>query len=310
MNNQKPKLSIQSGFSMLEILISLVLGMTLTLIITYSYIATRRVYQVNVNMIHLQNAAYLAEQILTHEIRTTGFCGCAKLTPGFIVQHPAAIDMTPDDSLQGYASNQLPPELKSIANVVVAGTDIIVIKKMSDALLPLSVVSKHALYTINELIMIADCNKAKIFYYTADKKKQLRGMQNDFSVLAQVAPLEKMVFYISDTGRKTISGHPLYALYRKNLWGFDHEQTEIVEGVENMQIRYGIKSLDNHLNYISATQITDWSAIKTVKIDLLLTSMTDINYTQQPYLFMGEKLISPDQRLRKEWVIIIALRER
>lgn len=301
-----------NGYSLLETLLSVAISISLSLIIIYSYVTVRRIYQVNVNMNRMQNVAYFAQQLLAHDIRTAGFIGCIKLSSNVNIQHPSDIDLTTNNSLHGYASNQLPADMKSIAKVVVPGTDLIVIEKMSDQLMPLTTIVKHSIYMNNELIIISDCNKAKIVRYPGDSVITSEiNKQDNFSSLAQTAPLVKVVYYISDTTRKTLKGEPILALYRKNLWGIKNEQTEIIDGIENMQIRYGIKSnTSKQINYSPATQITDWTNIVAVKIYLLLISMADVNYIKQPYQFMGEKLIASDQRMRREWVVITALRER
>lgn len=303
--NNKNKLISSKGFSLLEVLLAAALSMSLCIIIFYSYTTVRRLYLLNIDLNQMQNTAYFAETILAQDIRTAGFIGCVKLAPDLIIQHPSDINFTESTILQGYESNHLPADLRSIAKTIVPDTDSIIIEKMSDQINP---INKHNGYIHNELFIASDCNNAKIIRYSANHfKSSFAG----FSNLSQVAPLEKIIYYIGITTRTTSSGEPIYALYRKDLWRDKNQQIEIIDGVENMQIRYAVKSsYNNTLNYFSSSQITDWSRVIAVKVYLLVVSSHNVNYINQASQFMGEKLITTDKRLHREWTMIIALRER
>ncbi len=305
----KNKLIYSQGFSLLEVLLSAALSITLCFIVCYSYLTVRRIYQLNINLNEMQNTAYFAERTLEQDIRAAGFIGCIKLTSDLMMQHPPGIEFTVKDILQGFKSDQLPSVMQSIAKDIVPGTDIIVVKKMSFQLMSLKSAMKHTSYSKNEFLIASDCNQARVVRYST---AMLSNEKDNFSNIAQVAPAEKIIYFIGNTGRKSPSGEPTYALYRKNLWGVKSQQTEIIDGIENMQFRYGMKSVisNNKLTYLSSSQVTDWSKIVLVKIDLLLISKGDVNYINQPYQFMGEKLTAPDRRLRREWIAIVALRER
>lgn len=301
----KNKLITTKGFSLLEVLLAASLSISLCIILIHSYITVRRLYLLNIDLNHMLNTAYFAEKILVHDIRTAGFIGCAKLSPDVTIQHPPDVNFTANTILQGYESGHLPSDMHSIAQSVVPGTDIISIEKMSSQI---KSVTKRTGYAHHELLIATDCTKAKIIRYSENTfKSGLAGFTNQ----VQIAPLEKIIYYIGDTARKTSSGEPIFALYRKNLWSVKNQQIEIIDGIENMQIRYAVKSSYNgSLSYLSDRQITDWSKVVAVKIFLLVVSSHDVNYINQPNQFMGEKLITVDKKLRRERVVIIALRER
>ncbi len=303
--HNKNKLISSKGFSLLEVLLAAALSMSLCIIIFYSYTTVRRLYLLNIDLNQMQNTVNFAETTLAQDIRTAGFIGCVKLSNDLIIQHPQDINFTESTILQGYERNHLPVNLQSMAKIIVPDTDSIIIEKMSNQVNP---ITKRNGYISNELLIASDCNNTKIIRYSANHFKSSFA---DFSNLSQVAPLEKIIYYIGVTARTTSRGEPIYALYRKDLWRDKNQQTEVIDGVENMQIRYAAKSsYNNTLNYFSSSQITDWSRVVAVKIYLLVVSSHDVNYINQVSQFMGEKLITTDKRLHREWTMIIALRER
>jgi type IV pilus assembly protein PilW len=75
-------------------------------------------------------------------------------------------------------------------------------------------------------------------------------------------------YYVADTGRKNNKGQPIYSLFMKTLGS---EREELVEGVKDLQVHYGI-SLPGQQSinaYVSANQITNWRLVRSVDIALI-----------------------------------------
>ncbi len=125
--------------------------------------------------------------------------------------------------------------------------------------------------------------------------------------IAKNAEITSMAYYIGDTGRKNSQGQSILALYQKPA-GSDRE--ELVSGVEQMQIQYGLAPEGNDVAYYTAEQIIDWQLVRSVKIDLLLNSIEPILTQPQTYYFHGKTIISNDRLLHKVWSTYVALRER
>lgn len=103
------------------------------------------------------------------------------------------------------------------------------------------------------------------------------------------------------------------ALYRRV--GADDAE-ELVEGVENLQITYGVdtsapadKTVDA---YVKADAVTDWSRVLTVRISLLMVSRSDesIATAPQSYTYNGATTTPADRLLRKAFTTTIAVRNR
>ena len=57
--------------------------------------------------------------------------------------------------------------------------------------------------------------------------------------------------------------------------GWMGEEQPLIDGIDNMQVLYGINSTDDGVNvtqYISANDVTDWSAVASVRLGLLVSA--------------------------------------
>ena len=135
------------GFSLIETLIAVAISISFTLILTYSYMTIRRLYQLNQNMITMQNKAFIAQQLLSRDIRTAGFIGCERLTSSMELHHPDNVNLTMESRLHGYSSNNLPAEMKFAAKDISPDSDVIVVEKMS-----------------NDISLLKDINSRKKYY--------------------------------------------------------------------------------------------------------------------------------------------------
>lgn len=186
------------------------------------------------------------------------------------------------------------------ATSVVQGTDVLVISLAGDPNDPPVRVAPPfrdaASFTVfqpnniknNQILMVTNCKQAAIFQATnvtnigGGKTNIVHSMAgnvtpgnrcavwgspqcpepNDFGDGSEIMGYSTVVYYI---GRGT-SGRP--ALYRDDL--------ELVEGVESMQILFGIdtdgdpkKTADR---YVTASGVTDWRRVVSARVDLLVTT--------------------------------------
>lgn len=170
------------------------------------------------------------------------------------------------------------------------------------------------------------------------------GTEYAFGANSRVMRLSAHLYFI----RNNPHGEP--ALYRQKLTqsggNIDTLPEELVEGVESMQVTYGVDTVftDNDGNqiddtkeptqYVTAYQVTtavpidgtnivtaedQWKQVRTVRISLLMVSRQDESVTsaEQTYTFGGNPPPTPqptvvptDRRLRKAFTTVIAVRNR
>lgn len=122
--------------------------------------------------------------------------------------------------------------------------------------------------------------------------------------------LSHFVYYVAKTHRRNTVGNSIYALYRSDLTK-SGVPAEMVEGVEKMQIRYGIQvDKNSHVQYVLASQVSDWQKVVSVDITLLLNSIEAVARRPQRYFFQKQWHMAKDRLLRREWRVFIVLRER
>ncbi|WP_444920979.1 PilW family protein [Microbulbifer sp. CnH-101-G] len=121
---------------------------------------------------------------------------------------------------------------------------------------------------------------------------------------AQVLVTSNTFYYVANG----TSGQP--SLYRE----VNGEAQELLEGVENMQLTYGVdtNSDDAPDEFVSASEVVDWDDLIAIKVELLLVSPEDnILQEPQPYTFNDQGPTTPeDRRMRQVFTSTIAIRSR
>lgn len=276
----------EQGHTLLELLIVLALALFLSSILLSIFLHCKKTYYITQRLDKIQTSARIAFNSLSRDIRMAGLIGCVRLVD-FL---PLNSKLTPDTSLvvwhEGITTVEFPLPFLSRA---IAHSDIILIQSLDPNTIPVKLAKgKHIslsgwpLFKSNDELLISDCQHAEAFQWAHINLKYI------YQDGSEVGFLDKIIYYIGDTGRHTREGRPIYALYRRNLNKSLNNPVELVEGIEKMSIRLGVKK-GSHLIYILPDQVKNWFDVRSLEINLLL----------------------PDEKsLRRQWKHIIALRER
>lgn len=129
-----------------------------------------------------------------------------------------------------------------------------------------------------------------------------------------VMKVRSVAYYVAENA----SGEP--SLYRRVFEDGSTIQEELVEGVEDMQILYGVDTdtvvtaagYGSANKFIPANQVTatEWPNVVAVRVDLALRSLTDdVNPSSSTYTYGNGTSVS-DKRIRQQYSTTIALRNR
>jgi type IV pilus assembly protein PilW len=143
----------------------------------------------------------------------------------------------------------------------------------------------------------------------------------DVGALAEVIRLQGTVFYVGKRGG--LAANPP-ALFRAQLAndGTLAAAEELIEGVESMQILYGVNTDEDIRStadaYLTADLVTQWQDVISVRITLLMQSIDDGTVPQpQGYSFNGVVYdgaaggsLPADRRVRRIFTTTISLRNR
>lgn len=347
-----------SGLSLVELMVAIVIGLILMLGLVQIYGATRESYRLSEGMSRVQENGRFALDFLQRDIRLAGHFGCvndqARLqmetsagagVGNVLASHFAAGGLLDFRfSIQGFDG---PPPVVGLAPAPLAGSDSLILRFLTGDGVPVTgldaaastVTVDNAKWDVMtfggvaapELFGVADCTFADVFAaesvsgstVTAPATVLLdqRYAASPSGGPASLYRAEALIYYIANgTG-----GRP--SLYRARL-NADGEPTseELVEGIENMQLRYGMAGLNangepngNVQSQGTATQVTglgSWPMVGQVQVALLASSPNVASAQQAaapgrvPNLLGVAPVVPDDRRYRSVYQSTIALRNR
>ncbi len=136
--------------------------------------------------------------------------------------------------------------------------------------------TQHSQQTQTAIITLIENSRiAKSFLKSALKNNKLENNK-----------LEIKYYFIEKTNRKDETGAPVYALYRQDTTSKPFKKIELVEGVNEMKMKYAV--LENHqLVEYPADQITDYSKIRGISIKLLFSSLNQTHLEKSEYVYVA-----------------------
>jgi type IV pilus assembly protein PilW len=327
-----------TGFSLIEFLIAAALSIFLLAGVLSIYVSNKKTFQYNNGIARLQENARTAIHRLIEDVRMTGFIGCARLRD--VERYETIPQLSFSTVISGFHQGQttspypLSPALTKIIASAVPGSDILIIQESDSQLSNGFASDRNTMvmpgnpdYKPNEKILISNCNQIHLIHiatlnysngltllglsqslFDPDKNENPYTKESE----SQISHWHIYVYYVAKTGRKNQAKQSIFALYRRDLSASRMLPTELVEGIDDMQIRYGI--VDPHrsvLQYFSANQmpLAAWKLVRSVQIKLLLSSVENITEKPQSYFFLGKKHTPADRRLRYEEEMVVGIRE-
>ena len=300
----------QSGISLIELLISIAIGLFLLVGVISVFGNSHRVYhQLNLASQQIENGRF-AVQMLTDDIGLAGFYGRyynLLSTPGTAPDPCETTDMAKLRTasalvLQGFDATRGSLTCVPTANYL-AGTDVLVVRRADSS------VTAPALLTAEQVYIQANADPN-------DSGNPLiaLGTASNFTLTnidSTVAPIRKYhvhIYFISPcsipngggttcTGASDDGGVPIPTLKRLELTIDPADGTRkmvvtpLVEGIENLQIDYGLDS-DNDGSpngaYVTAPALTDWQNVVAVRINVLARNLqADGNFTDSRTYDLG-----------------------
>jgi len=343
MNTQPTLKSLhQSGFSLVELMVALVLGLVLTGGVINIYISSKQTYRMQDNQSRLQENGRFALQFLTKDLRMASYMGCysfSAITPTIIANTPTPT-FSANTAIQGFdytstsgwptVATGFPPKPGNVA----VGTSVIVVSFAAPSgvtvfpplMPPTSAtiqVSSSNIFNPDDTVFITDCSTAHIFHITnvvggggggfvtlthGGINNSPTAFGKTYSTDAMVMTLQQKMFYIG-----YISGTACpCALYRQTVFP-SAAMDRLVDNVQNMQITYGVDTTNTKTasQYMAAASVTDWSSVVSARVNLLVTTPDDnLVDVPQSLPFNGGAFAATDRRLYSSFSDTITFRNR
>ncbi|MCG2578313.1 PilW family protein [Dechloromonas sp. XY25] len=342
---------LAAGFSLVELMVSMAVGLALILVVSYTYVGSKQTFRTQETLSRMQETARFVFETLGYDIRMAGFTGCGNTATAVnTLNDSAAWDKDILNSpLIGYEGG-VSTFPSGVAGNVLRGDSLTVLRgdgsdytvaSHNPSAASMQLTANHDIKQ-GEILIATDCQHTAIFQMSNVNNNNTvsvvdhntgsgispgnctKGLGSPLLCTALGTPytfgpgskllrMSSVNYHI----RSNAYGEP--ALYRLRLGANSSGAAtqfpeELAEGVENMQITYGIDAgTDKQVDqYVKADAVTDWSKVLSVRISLLIASTGTTTYTTeaQAYTYDGAAVTPTDRRLRKVFDMTIAVRNR
>jgi len=327
--------SRQSGLSLVEVLIGMLLGLFLVGGILQVFASSRQTYRVHDATSRMQEGGRMALEVLSRDIRMADFWGCASDALNVVNNLDSSGTGYVDFKTGGVGGTEGAsgaPDTLVLRGGVNSGLGVQP-PYGPQASAVIHVPPGNGLEQ-GDIIFVSDCSAADIFQVSntnADTSGQLvhntgattePGNYNvnnpgcpgggNAHCLSKVYGADAQIFAtreISYSIAMGSEGQP--ALFRNGL--------EFLDGIENFQILYGVDTdpvgaggsgIANF--YVSADQVADMEQVISIRFAIVTRSYDD-NLTggiAQNYNIFGTNIAAPDSRLRQVYTSTVAVRNR
>ncbi len=306
----------ERGFSLVELMISMVLGLILVGGIMTMYLSSKRTLYTTEASSQIQETARFALDRIGFDVRMSGFWGCESGTEhlnsalnasaGLLDFTTSAILGTDNDGFND--SDSVTIAMADAQTVELQTT-------MSSSAASLDVGTTSGLQQ-GDIVVVNDCKSADLFQvdgahphvsgallHDADGAMVPGNLQSSLSkpyqAGAEIFRVEQATWSVgTDT-----DGQP--ALLRNG--------TPLIRGVEDIQFAYGIDSnADGSTDrYLDADDVVDWALVKNIKLGLLIRSEREVlDQTPPAITFWGSTFTPNDGYMRRGITAVISIRNR
>jgi len=339
----------QKGFSLIELMVAMTLGLILLAGVVAIFFSSKVTYMTNEKTGRLQENGRVALDIMSYDLRNSGYLGCAKVPQYFTstLVNQTSMLWNYAAPVQGFESDNT----GSYAPVLAAGTlnpaptansDVLVVRTLLRDGAAMDVGADVGSATGNpqvpvgappadgQILVITDCESSTVFQATGWAGASPLGsilhatggawvpgntttdLGYPYMQLSRVLPLQTYIYYVGNNA----AGEP--GLYRQA--GAAQPAEMLIEGVQALQVAYAEDTTGDRIadGYFTANNVTTWGNVVSVTLAMLIRSEesgTQVNTTGYQLLpsTVGGRLITPaagDRRQRMLFTTTVAIRNR
>lgn len=325
------------GFSLAEFMVAVTIGLVIIGGVGSIYVSSKQTYRSNDNLSRVQENIRIAFDVMTHDIRQASYMGCAGQDATFYNDLNNSSDLLWNFSvpISGYTATGTDTWNASFDTTVITnplggvGRDILLIRSVGEGGGPVITnasstdtlaVSANSGISTGDTLMASNCSITTVFQATAVTTGSTQDVvahttsggtpgnsTEDLSgtfANGELRRISTKIYYIG-TGA---SGIP--ALFVRD--SSETAAQEVVEGIDGMEVEYGIDDNDDYAadRYVTASAAQSgslWSKVISVKLSLTAISPEDnVAVTAQSNTTGTET----NRRLRQQMTTIISLRNR
>lgn len=347
-----------TGFTLIELMVAITISSVLMVGVSQIFGNSKRTYKLNNELARTQENIRFSVEEMARDVRMAGYTGCKNSTMTNTLNPGTGWVDNIDSSLIAYEGgvDTFPSEY---ASDVIAGTDsIIILRGGDDTGLKFESSPNAAQFQVNNLnhgiaiddiLLLTDCSHTAVIQVTnsnpANKTivhnpsvtgnpgnctkgmgstdcSSTNGTDYPWKKSAHVIKFKATAYYIA-ASTNGLAGNR--SLYRMALDKHPDVKEELAEGVENMQITYGLDTnADGFANrYVTANNVADFNSVVSIRIGLLFQSHDNVKRSiyKKDFTLAGTAITSTsstpgsheyaeDYRLRYAINTVIKLRNR
>lgn len=339
----------QYGFSLIEIMVAMTLGLILLLGVTSLIATNNTTYRLTDNMGRVQENARFLQNTLNTDLRMIGYKGCATrqniaITNTLNNSSNLAYNFS-DSGLVGYdnISATLPNELSTFFSGdphPLQGSDLVILRSPhgddiaiaanNDAAQLFAVSAASSAFSTGDIVMVSDCKKARIFQITNLTTNAQSGKVNIVhSKSGNVSPGNSIASWGPPASDESFGTSAHLVAYSTTAYFIANDPatgnptlykkvnakaaSALISGVYGFQIRYGEDTNgDGQVNvYHSATDVSSWNNVIAIRIETILGS-DDAGLVTKPQTlsFNQSTFTATDSRWYMTKQIVSTLRNR
>lgn len=278
----------QSGLTLIEIMIAVTISLILLAGIGQIYASSKKTYRTTDAVSRLQENGRFALDFIVKSIRESDHMGCLNRNNDVF----SGVSATDDVAVSGLVASDTIALISSqdamnVSGVVNKGTTVITLDSASD-------------FESGDNILISDCEKAQTVTITGISGSTLtisNGLKQSYSKRAAVSRLIRTTYSLGINA----AGNP--ALFMND----GTVNPELVEGVENMQVQFGVDSDQNQVAnyYVDPSAVPVMENVVSIKLVLTVRSIAD-NVAAQNRVYNAVS----DRRITKNYTATVAIRNR
>jgi type IV pilus assembly protein PilW len=293
----------QVGLSLIELMVALTISLFLTIGVIKIFSSSKVIFKTQEGISQIQENQRIAMDRIIRDVSSAGYMGCLQSTAGNI-----QTTLDNDQGLYNFANaidgfeGMIDPDTLYVRRALESAAVPLIESMDSETDLTLVVDTAHPNYSSLDqwdIAVLSDCSNAVSFLITNDPadtgiiqhamniqvpinllNQYRQNLTQDFGhvfgcPLCSVARIYKVGttrYYIGESN----SGNGT------SLFVDSGRAEELIQGVSDFQVLYGIDSETNAgvptpSSYVKANEVTDWSKVVSVKIELTLVSDSDGN---------------------------------
>lgn len=297
-HNPKISVGLSSGYTLVELLIAMTLGVFLLAGVFQINQANQKGKYLQESIEQTQKNGRFAIDNISYAVKTAGYSGFyGSLSTGVenLLNTPADIKWDISRPITGYNNVSGGDNIMGITGFI-PNTDVLLLKGMNgnvssvvtNANSSTLVAATNSAFTTGDIVVVTDPDQASLFQVSSINVNATTStltlaagaggpgnsalLKNSFNSVAEIGKYDIQMFYIKN-GR---NGSP--ALFKAILWNnggaIQLQENELASDIRNMQINYGIDTNNNQkINiYEDASAVANWRQLVSINIVLLANS--------------------------------------